>query len=254
MKVKLLGAHILESKDTKSICLLIDGKLAIDAGGLTGSLSFHEQAKIEAVLLTHQHWDHVRDVISLAVYNQTIGDDIDVYSIPDVEQFFTAHFPCEKFITTPPENPTLKFTTFEPLENLEVAGYSILPVPVNHRVPGVGYQVSSPFPEKGKIFYTGDTGKGLTECWKQVTPELLFIEASFPNRMEGKAEEVGHLTPNQIKRELEVFREIQGYMPQVCVLHFHPAYKGEIQSEIAVISKELAHPITIGYEGLEFQL
>ncbi len=53
MKIKVLGAHNTESRNTKYMSLLVDDVLALDAGGLTSSLSFRSQMKIKAVLLTH---------------------------------------------------------------------------------------------------------------------------------------------------------------------------------------------------------
>tara|TARA_Y100000310_G_scaffold215713_1_gene216645 strand:+ start:381 stop:644 length:264 start_codon:yes stop_codon:yes gene_type:complete len=67
MKIQILGAHICESQTSKLTSLLIDDVLAIDAGGLTSSLSFEAQQKIKAILLTHQHYDHIRDIPTIAV-------------------------------------------------------------------------------------------------------------------------------------------------------------------------------------------
>jgi len=67
MNIQVLGAHNCESQNTKCISLLIDDALAIDAGGLTSSLSFETQQKLNAILLTHQHYDHVRDIPMLAM-------------------------------------------------------------------------------------------------------------------------------------------------------------------------------------------
>ena len=67
MKIHILGAHNCESKDTKLTSLVIDGRLVLDAGGLTSGLSLSDQEQLKAVLLTHQHYDHVRDIMALAM-------------------------------------------------------------------------------------------------------------------------------------------------------------------------------------------
>ena len=59
MDLRILGAHNMESKDTRFESHLIDGVLALDAGGLTRALSFEERRGIRAVLLSHRHFDHV---------------------------------------------------------------------------------------------------------------------------------------------------------------------------------------------------
>ena len=56
MDIVILGAHNTESETTRMMSLLIDGKLALEAGGLTASLPFPAQLGLRAVLLTHPHW------------------------------------------------------------------------------------------------------------------------------------------------------------------------------------------------------
>ncbi|MFO8101760.1 MAG: MBL fold metallo-hydrolase, partial [Dehalococcoidia bacterium] len=70
MKIRILGAHMFESKDTRLSSILVDDVMAVDAGGLTSALSFSEQERIEHILLTHGHYDHIRDVPAIALKNQ----------------------------------------------------------------------------------------------------------------------------------------------------------------------------------------
>ena len=51
MEIRILGAHNSESDTARLTSLLVDGTLAVDAGGLTSSLSFSEQAKVDNILL-----------------------------------------------------------------------------------------------------------------------------------------------------------------------------------------------------------
>ena len=67
MELRILGAHNAESKTTRLESHLIDKVLVLDAGGLTRSLSFEEQAGIRAVILSHRHFDHVRDLLPLGI-------------------------------------------------------------------------------------------------------------------------------------------------------------------------------------------
>jgi len=256
MNIQILGAHNRESQDTKYVSLLVDDILAVDAGGLTSSLSFPAQQKLKAILLTHQHYDHIRDVQAIAMNFYLSGTTINIYSILPVYEALTAPpldfkiYPL--FLERPEGNPTIKFTVVEPLKPEQIEGYSILAVPVNHDVPTVGYQITSP---DGKVvFYSGDTGPGLADCWQQVSPQLLVIEATAPNRYEEFCREGGHLTPGLLKQELVIFRELKGYLPRVVIVHMNPALEEEIEIEIAAVAKELNNPITLGYEGMELHL
>ncbi len=256
MKIQILGAHNCESQDTKLLSLLIDDILVLDAGGLTSSLSFPAQQKLKAILLTHQHYDHIRDVPAIAMNFYLSGATINIYSTLPVYDALTAHLLDGKlypnFLERPQGNPTIKFTVIEPHQTEKVEGYSILAVPVNHPVPAVGYQVTSP---DGKVvFYTGDTGPGLADCWEYLSPQLLISEVSYPNRLEEFAVKVGHLTPTLLKQELASFRELKGYLPPVVVVHMTSEYEEEIKADIAVVAKDLNSPIAVGYEGMELQL
>ena len=68
MELRVLGAHNMESLSTRMEGHLIDGVLALDAGGLTRALTFEEQRGIRAVILSHRHFDHVRDILPLGLF------------------------------------------------------------------------------------------------------------------------------------------------------------------------------------------
>ena len=256
MDIQVLGAHNCESQNSRLISLLIDDTMAIDAGCLTSSLSFPAQQRLKAILLTHQHYDHVRDVPTLALNLALRNATINIYSIQPVYDALSTHlldgklYP--KFLEQPPQNPTIKFTIIEACKVKQIEGYSILAVPVHHADPTVGYQVTS---YDGKaVFYTGDTGPGLAECWRYVSPQLLVMEVTVPDSYEELAKRSGHLTPSLLKQELISFQEVKGYLPQVIVVHMSPNLEEEIAAEIAAVAKDLNNPITLGYEGMQLHL
>jgi len=256
MNVQVLGAHNCESQDSKLISLLIDDVLAIDAGGLTSSLSFAAQQKLKAILLTHHHYDHVRDVPAIAMNFALQGSTINIYSTQSVYDALTTHLLNDKlypnFLKQPQEKPAVKFTIVEPHKPELVEGYSILAVPVNHSVPAVGYQVTS---ADGKaVFYTSDTGPGLTDCWQKVSPQLLIIEVTLPNKYEQYAKEAGHLTPALLEQELASFHQLKGYLPQVVLVHMSPNLEKEIAAEVAAVASALNNPIALAYEGMQLNL
>ena len=256
MQIQVLGAHNCESQNTKLVSLLIDGVLAIDAGSLTSSLSFPAQQKIKAILLTHEHYDHIRDVPTIAMNALLHETTLNIYSTRDVYDALATHllngelYP--NFLEKPPEKPIIKFTVIETNKTEQVAGYSLLAIPVNHSVPTVGYQITSP---DGKVvFYTGDTGPNLSECWQQLSPQLLIIEVTAPNRYEEFAREAGHLTPSLLNQELDRFQKLKNYLPQVIVVHMNPRQEKEIEAELAVTARSLNNSITLAYEGMQLYL
>jgi ribonuclease BN (tRNA processing enzyme) len=238
------------------VCLLIDGILAIDAGALTSNLSIADQQKLKAILLTHHHYDHIRDVPAIAVNLFFNGGSVRIYSTPSVLTSIETHllngeiYP--KYQELPESKPTINLNSIVPYKPETIEGYGILAVPVNHGNITVGYQISN---AHGKaMFYTADTGPGLFECWKYVSPQLLIAEVTFSNRYAEFATNAQHLTPTFLSEELIKFRELKGYLPQVIVVHMDYTLEGEIKDELAVVAKALNASITIAYEGMQLNI
>jgi len=256
MNIQILGAHNCESSSIKLVSLLIDDTLALDAGGLASSLPIEAQLQLKAVLLTHQHYDHIRDIPTMGMNALFYETDIRVYSTRAVRDALATHWLngtiYSEFLEKPPDNPRIKFTIIEPNQSFQIDGYDILAVPVNHSVPTVGYQVTSP--DGKKVFYTGDTGPGLASCWPQVSPDLLITEVTAPNRYEEFGRRSLHLTPSLLKEELIAFQKLKGYLSPVVLVHMNPKQEAEIEAETAALSEELNTPITLAKEGEQINL
>jgi ribonuclease BN (tRNA processing enzyme) len=256
VKIRFLGAHNCESAATRLVSILVDDVLALDAGGLTSSLSLENQLSLKGVLLTHHHYDHMRDVPALGMNALFYETSVSIYGTQAVRDALASHWLngtiYASFLEKPPENPRIKFTVVEPDKAFMIDGYEILPVPVTHSVPTTGYQVTSP--EGKRLFYTGDTGPGLAGAWPQVSPHLLITEVTAPDRYTEFGRRMLHLTPGLLKEELLVFQKEKSYLPQVLLVHMNPRQEKEIEAEVEQLSGELDISITLAYEGLEVQL
>ena len=252
MNIRILGAHNCESQTTKCICFLIDDTLAIDAGGLTSSLSISEQQNLQAILLTHQHYDHIRDIPGIALNLSLRRASINVYSTINVCTTIETHLLNGKvypqFHKLPGVKPSVCLNVIKPYEPQMVDGHEILAIPVNHFDTTVGYQVSDS--QGNKIFYTADTGPGLSDCWKHISPQLLIIDVTLPNVYEEFAKETGHLTPNLLKQELIILQEQNGYLPQLIAAHMDSGLEPKIEEEIASVAEALNISITLAQEGM----
>ena len=256
MDIHILGAHNAESSTTSCVSFLIDGTLAVEAGGLTSRLSIQEQQEIDAVILTHQHLDHIRDIPGIALTLFRHGSSIDIYATSQVCENIKIHLLNKilypEFQKIPEAKPTVSFKEIKPFGQQWIDGHGILAVPVNHGGNAVGYQISD---KQGKaIFYTGDTGPELADCWRQISPRLLIIDVTLSNDWEEFAKNTGHLTPNLLEHELIGFRECKGYLPEVLTIHTDTAFEPKIKEEIAIVAENLHVPINMAYEGMRLQI
>ena len=252
MDVRFLGAHNTETKNTRLMSLLVDDRLALDAGSITSSLSIDEQLALKAVLLTHGHYDHIKDVPLLAMNFYLNEARIGIFTIDAVKEVLSENLMNGEiypdFFFRPEEKPTLRFNGIEAYKETDVLGYRVLALPTSHSVPSVGYQVSDIHGHS--IFYTGDTGPGLGGIWADIKPEVLIVEVTAPNRFEDFGKESKHLTPSLLGRELDVFKQNNGYLPRVLCVHMHPPLEKEIEEEITNLSKELRCDISLAHEGM----
>ncbi|MFC1914264.1 MBL fold metallo-hydrolase [Chloroflexota bacterium] len=256
MNIRFLGAHNSESQTTSCACILIDDKLVLDAGGLTSNLSVARQQKIKAILITHKHYDHIRDIPIIALNLYQKNTTLNLYTTADAQNAIETHllngklYP--KFQELPEAKPTVRFNLIDPYETQRIADYEILALPMRHNGTTISYQVSD---TQGKtIFYTADTGPGLAGCWKYASPQVLIIDVTVPNNDHEFAINTGHLTPNLLHEELAIFQRQKGYLPRIITVHMDATREQEIKNEITVVAKALNTSITTAHEGMELDI
>jgi ribonuclease BN (tRNA processing enzyme) len=252
LKIRFLGTHNSESKNTKLASFLIDDVLAVDAGSLASELTFKEQEKIKAILLSHGHYDHIKGIPAFA-FNNT-DHTIKVYATSQTFKILSSHLVdgliYPEFTKKIPfflEKPCLEYIDIEPFETVKIIDYEVLPLPVSHTVIAVGFEITSK--DGKKVFYSGDTGLGLSALWEHISPDLLIIETTFPNKLENRAINSKHLCPKLLKKELKEMCNFKENYPKVLLVHLSPKDEEEIKKEVKEVSKELNLPIDIAYEG-----
>lgn len=252
MNITILGAHNIESKNTGCVSLLIDDVIALDAGALTSSLSFEDQMKLDAILLSHQHYDHIRDIPAIGMNFLLHYRRLDLYAIRPVFDALEKHLVNDilypDYFHRPSKDPVLRQHVLNPGEETTIAGYRILTQAMLHSVPAVGFQITGP--EGKKVFFTGDTGPGLTDCWKRIAPDLLIIETTALNEREEFAHASGHMTPALLEKELRAFQIEKGYLPRVVTVHMIPLEEAELRTQLDTTGINLGIQIETGYEGM----
>ena len=228
--------------------------MAIDAGSLISSLSLVEQGEIRALLITHQHFDHARDIPTLGLTTMGSPEPIHVYGLPVTLESVHDHlldgliYPdlTKELNDTPPRFRT---HSVEPDVAFETLGYTVKPVAGSHTVPAVGYIVKS---SSGRcVAYTGDTdGDLLPILQDEFAPEVVFVDVTYPNRLQWRAEVSGHLTPSLLKSRLGAALNAGVRLPKIVPVHLSLHERDEIHEELSAVAKGLGVDLTPGYEDM----
>lgn len=253
MEIKILGAHNTESLKTRLSGVLINGALALDAGSLTSSLNPDEQLRLKAVLLTHRHYDHIRDIPALGMAFYLKRKNVEIFAPPDALEVLSGSILNGEVyprFTHRPDRPTLDFKPVKPDEEFSIGRYRVLPVAMPHSVPSVGYLIS--VKGEGSVFYTGDTGCGFAASMAHLKPDVLIVEATAPNQYGDQDWSTKHLTPSFLEEELRVLKRDSGSLPRVLCVHMYEALEEQIKTELSETRQRLMADITPAYEGMTF--
>lgn len=253
MEARILGAHQCETFDRRFTSMVIDGVLAIDAGSLAGGLSLSDQLNVRDVLITHHHWDHVKDLAGFGFNLLGARASARIYCTDEVLRVVSGYvlnpaYWIDFFKRPEPENPVYVHVRLEPDSTFAVGPYQVQAIAVNHSVPTTGYQVTGPAGRA--LYYTGDNGPGCGRHWVAATPDVLVTEVTYPNELATEAARAGHLWPDQLEAELTLFRDTRGYIPRVLVVHVNPFHEDQVRAEVAEVAGRLGAVIDVAWEGL----
>jgi cAMP phosphodiesterase len=197
MIVRIIGGHGGVSPGAKATSYLVDSTLLIDAGSAGEGMPIEEQIRIDNILISHCHLDHIKDLAFLS--DNCFGSKekpFEVYSHEKVKDAIKNHIMNDiiwpDFSKLPsPQNPTIRFNVLENEKVLTLGDHKILPVRVNHPGPAFGFIIE----RKDKVVvFTQDTGPTdrIWEIAKQYKNlKAIFTEVSFPNALQ----KVASITP-----------------------------------------------------------
>jgi ribonuclease BN (tRNA processing enzyme) len=209
MKVRILGCSGgIGGRHLRTTALLVDQDILIDAGTGVGDMSIAELVQIDHVFLTHSHLDHTA---CLPFIVDTVGEmrnrPLTVHATAATLEILRAHLfnwsTWPDFTEIPSsEKPFMQFSEIEVGRTVEVSGRKIVPLPADHTVPAVAYQLDS---GNASLVFTGDTGP-CPPLWKMVNQisnlSYLIIECAFSDRERRLAEMSKHLCPSMLMEEL----------------------------------------------------
>jgi len=238
MKLRVLGCSGgIGGRHLRTTSMLLDNDILVDAGTGVADLSLTELSLIDHVFLTHSHLDHV---VGIPFIVDTVGGMRDkpltVWALPATIEIVQNHifnwsiWPDFARIPTP-EKPFLQYRTVQVGQTVELQKRRLTPLPADHVVPAVGYQLDS---GRGSLVFTGDTTTN-DPLWKEVNriPNLkyLIIETAFCNRERQLAAVSKHLCPSMLAEELAKLERTA----EIYVTHLKP---GEIELTMQEIEED----------------
>lgn len=224
MKLRILGCSGGIGSGAQTTAMLLDDDVLIDAGTGIGSLSIAEMVKIDHIFVTHAHLDHVAFIPFLV---DTVGSirtkPITIHAIQATLGILQAHLfnwqLWPDFTKIPDHNlPYMRYEALSLDHTIELKGRKITPLPANHVVPSVGYQLDS---GRASLVFTGDTTTN-DALWTAVNKienlKYLIIESAFSDQKRDIALRSKHLCPSLLAEELKKFKQTA----EIFITHLKP--------------------------------
>ena len=231
------------------LTIVIDDRVAIDAGCLAFSCSDKQRAQIRDIILTHTHMDHIAglpmfidDLFATLTESIKIHATREMIDILERDIFNWAIYP--RFSELSNDNGhVVKYSKFERGASLDVAHLKVKSIAVNHAVSANGYIVSD---GKASVAITGDTAETddfWVECNKVDDLRAVLVECAFPDAMGELASASHHLTPRSLKSELAKFTNTDC---PVYVINLKPMYRDTVIRQLNEASMPRVEVLEVG--------
>ncbi|UUX96283.1 MBL fold metallo-hydrolase [Aquabacterium sp. J223] len=249
MTIRVLGCSGAIAADCRTTAFLLDDDVLIDAGSGVGDLTLDELVRIDHILVSHSHLDHVLAIGLLADSvlrrrQDTGRGAITVHGLASTLQALREHLfngvIWPDFTRLPSaEQPALRLTPFTVGDRLAVGRRHVEVLPARHTVPAVGFAVLADGDGPAPWAYSGDTADE-PALWQRLTDlgiRELVIETAFGNDEQPLAEISQHLCPRTLGRAL-------AQLPEGLQVHITHVKPGELEAVMRQV-RRLDAPQTI---------
>jgi ribonuclease BN (tRNA processing enzyme) len=258
MILNVLGCSGSIAAGCKTTAFLLDGDILIDAGTGVGDVALDALARVDHILLSHSHLDHVLSVGLVADGVQRLRPalgrgPIQVHALPETLAALRAHILngviWPDFTRLPSaDEPSLQLVPFAVGDVLTLNGKHIEVLSAVHTVPAVGFAVAAhaaPGVEPDWWVYTGDTGPNplLWERLRGMKVAHLIIETAFSDDERELARISRHLCPSALGEELA---KLAGRV-DVHITHIKPGEMDAVMGQIGRLgSAHRIHALAAG--------
>lgn len=235
MRIRVLGCSGAIAKDCRTTSFLVGERLLIDAGTGVGDLPLQDMARIDDVVLTHAHLDHIAALpLMIDACGTQRNRPLRVHALPQTIDALKAHifngliWPDFTALPTP-QNPFLEFIPLQTGQSIGFDGFRIDVLPAVHTVPAVGFAVT----RAGHSWvFSGDTGRN-PAFWaavNQMDVRHLVIETAFSEREKELAKVSQHLSPQTLAEELDCIDRNKRF--PIYITHTKPSETSLIMQQI----------------------
>ena len=253
MKVQLLPSTIDENGRASArqhlLTMVIDDRVAIDAGCLAMACSDQQRANIRDILLTHTHLDHIAglpmfidDLFASLTEPVRIHATAGMIETLERDIFNWSIYP--RFSELSNDNgAVVEYREFAAGDAFEVAHLSIHAVPVNHEVAANGYIVSDGGTTIAVSGDTAETDEFWNACNVAAKLKAVFVECAFPDELEGIASVSRHLTPKRLQQELS---KLDTSAVPIYVINIKPMYRDKVIGQLEALAIHNVNILEIG--------
>jgi ribonuclease BN (tRNA processing enzyme) len=253
MIIQVLGCSGAIAAGSRTTAFLLDDDVLIDAGTGVGDMALDALARIEHILISHSHLDHVVSIglLADAVLRERRAagrGPISVHALPETLAALSTHLfngvIWPDFTRLPSaEHPVLRFVPFAVGDRLSLGDRTIEVLPASHTVPAVGFGLDGG--AAGWWIYSGDTGPN-PALWMRLRGQKiahLVIETAFSDDERQLAYISRHLCPAALAHELG---QLDGSV-DVHITHIKPGERGAVMEGIAKFTTaHRIHALEIG--------
>jgi cAMP phosphodiesterase len=229
-------------------CLVVNDRVAIDAGSLAMAATEEIRRQLRDVVLTHAHLDHIA---GLPLYVDDLFASLDrsirvhalnaVIDVLERDVFNWSVFPrfSELRSTAGPA------VVYQPIEfgiEFEVSSMRFRLFPADHKVPSAGVIVRD---GDTAVAISGDTAS-LTGLRDAVADERglrsILVECAFPDELTEIAKNSHHMTPALLADQL---RSLEAPCP-VYVINIKPRYREKVVEQLTELNLDGLEVMSIG--------
>jgi cAMP phosphodiesterase len=237
VELRVIGCHGGETPKHRTSAFIVDDRVAIDAGSLTSGMELKAQCALEAVLVSHAHLDHVRDLATIADNRLQNGAAPLVVAatkatIGILRKHFFNDLLWPDFAKLPnARHGAIRYQELHPEKPVVIAGYEVNAIRVSHTIDTCGFTVRG---KTGVLAYSGDTGP-TDRLWEVLseTPDLraLLMEVSFPNAEARLARASGHHTPETLAKDMRKLGAARAKELPTLLYHIKPSFQATVERE-----------------------